>query len=638
MARARVNSYGAAAAGRSGDLTSPTRWGAVAGVVACALLLAAFAAASWSAVLTKSAAAGEPTHAVAGWMHLSRGDFRVNPDEPPLWKVVAARANAAMELPVEAYPKMWSRVLQDAGESPAWSRAVLYGTEGSAAAADAMLARSRAVMLAIAVGLGVMIGWWAWKIAGPVAAVVAVALFTLDPNFLAHAPLLEGDVAMSLALLASVYAAWRAGRRASIFRVVILALLAAAVLSLKFSGVFVLPIVCSVVIARVFVPASWPLFTNWFRKWWGRYFVAAVVVLVVLASGITGVWGTYAFRFHPAPDPASSMNLPGLVDEVAMTEARLKSRGRKVTTVPVEAHSYVLQAATYADAKRLMPQAWIYGFLQTYEGMLTRPAFLLDQSRRGGWWWYFPFAMAVKAPLGTIAALALAVWALLAAWKRYGTPQEAGAWTITCLALPVVLYLFFAMIARLDFGLRHVLPVYPFLFIAIGVAAALAWQRWRGAKWVMALIAIGIGTETVRAYPSFLPFFNASATALRHGVHLLGESNVDLGQDLPLLAAWQSKNRDRKLYLSYFGPADPALYGIKAVDVRKDGLDRKTRWRADPTGVLAVSATHLQGFAIEPESRSLYSQLRNREPREILGGSIYLYDLVPPPSAAAPAD
>ncbi|MDQ3441595.1 MAG: hypothetical protein M3478_14730, partial [Planctomycetota bacterium] len=413
----------------------------------------------------------------------------------------------------------------------------------------------------------------------------------------------------------------------SIFRIVVLAVLAALVLSLKFSGVFVLIIVCAVVVARVFIPASWPLFTDWFRKWWGRYFVAAIVVVVMLAVSITGLWGTYAFRFRPAPDATSSMNMPGIVAEVGMTEARLKSRGRNVTTLRTDAQSFVVKAATYADAKRLLPQAWIYGFLETYQGLLTRPAFALDQSRRGGWWWYFPFAMTMKAPLATIVALGLSAWALLAAWKRYGTPHEAGAWTITCLALPIVLYLFFAMLARLDFGVRHVLPVYPFLFIAMGVAAALAWQRWRSAKWVIALILVGVGTETVRAYPNYVPFFNAAATAWRDGVHLLGESNVDLGQDLPLLAAWQSEHPDRKLYLSYFGPADPALYGINAVDVRKEALDKRTRWPVDEKGVIAVSAEHLQGFAIAPEARSLHSQLRARPPMEILGGSIYLYDL-----------
>jgi hypothetical protein len=174
-----------------------------------------------------------------------------------------------------------------------------------------------------------------------------------------------------------------------------------------------------------------------------------------------------------------------------------------------------------------------------------------------------------------------------------------------------------------------VLPVYPLLLIIAGVAIALWAQRSRAAVWVVALLAIGAAAETARAYPHYVPFFNVGAKAVKTGVHLLGESNIDLGQELPLLAAWQADHEDRKLYVSYYGPADPALYGVRGIDVRKQGLDQRGKWPAEKGAVVAVSAAHLQGFGIEPELRPLYGQLRDREPLATLGGSIYLYDLSP---------
>ncbi|MGB7161485.1 MAG: hypothetical protein WBD40_25725, partial [Tepidisphaeraceae bacterium] len=212
--------------------------------------------------------------------------------------------------------------------------------------------------------------------------------------------------------------------------------------------------------------------------------------------------------------------------------------------------------------------------------------------------------------------------------------SEATVWTITCLALPVGLYLAIAMMSKTHQGFRHVLPVYPILFIAIGIAASIAWRRSRVlGRLLIGLLAIGLATETARAFPDYIPFFNTAAGGSRGGLRLLSESNLDWGQDLPLLAKWQREHPDRKLYLSYFGTADPAHYGVGgvgAIDVRETKLDqREERWPAEAGAVLAVSASYLQGVAGEPQTRPFYRTFRDRAPLAVLGGSIYLFDLSP---------
>jgi hypothetical protein len=93
------------------------------------------------------------------------------------------------------------------------------------------------------------------------------------------------------------------------------------------------------------------------------------------------------------------------------------------------------------------------------------------------------------------------------------------------------------------------------------------------------------------------------------------------------LAKWQRENPQTPLYLSYFGLADPAYYGIKYTPLLGGyGFDSNPAW---PGGacVLAVSATNLQGLFVDPNlSGKFYQPLAGRPPREILGGTIYLYD------------
>jgi hypothetical protein len=115
-------------------------------------------------------------------------------------------------------------------------------------------------------------------------------------------------------------------------------------------------------------------------------------------------------------------------------------------------------------------------------------------------------------------------------------------------------------VAHLDIGIRHVLPALPFLFIGIGWVGSVAMQRRRTPVLALAAaILIGLSAETLHAFPDYVAFFNGFVGGPRAGLALLGDSNLDRGQDLPLLAEWQRHHPDQRLYLSYFGVVEPLL-------------------------------------------------------------------------------
>ena len=184
-----------------------------------------------------------------------------------------------------------------------------------------------------------------------------------------------------------------------------------------------------------------------------------------------------------------------------------------------------------------------------------------------------------------------------------------------------------AMRSHLDLGIRHVLPVYPFLFIFLGVVAADAWKRFgQPAAWIISILILGLALETYGAYPNYIPFFNVAAGGYRGGVRLLGDSNIDWGQDLPDLADWQVHHPDRQLWLCYFGTVDPLYYGIHYINL--PGSDAPPD-QFGPNGlppVFAISATAFGGQHLRPEQRAVYDRFRSAQPLAILGGSIWLYD------------
>jgi hypothetical protein len=168
----------------------------------------------------------------------------------------------------------------------------------------------------------------------------------------------------------------------------------------------------------------------------------------------------------------------------------------------------------------------------------------------------------------------------------------------------------------------------PFIYVGVAAAMAILFNRWgRHGRLVLGGLAIGLVAEAAIAYPNFIAFFNQICGGPSGGLGLLGDSNLDWGQDLPLLAAWQRDNPKLKLYLSYFGSPDPKYYGIHGDSIVGDySRPPSQHIIANQPGVLAVSATNLQGIYMSDEERQqLYNLLKHSKLIDILGGTIYLY-------------
>jgi hypothetical protein len=72
--------------------------------------------------------------------------------------------------------------------------------------------------------------------------------------------------------------------------------------------------------------------------------------------------------------------------------------------------------------------------------------------------------------------------------------------------------------------------------------------------------------------------------------------------------------------------ADPAYYGIDYINLPGGyRYGPPVRFPTGP-GIIAISATHLQGIHLDPPLQSYYEPLRHARPMTVLGGSIYLFD------------
>ncbi len=176
--------------------------------LAPALLLALFAGLAIASVRNSSVTGDEVAHLPAGYTYVRTGDFRLNPQHPPLVKALAGAPLLLLDLaPVDRLPG-WT-------EADEWvfGRAFLTANR---APMERILLLARLPMVAIGVVLGAVLFLWARDLWGRGAGLFVLLLYVLCPNLLAHTALVTTDVGVSCFTVFTLYALWRlvrGGRR-----------------------------------------------------------------------------------------------------------------------------------------------------------------------------------------------------------------------------------------------------------------------------------------------------------------------------------------------------------------------------------------------------------------------------------------
>jgi putative effector of murein hydrolase LrgA (UPF0299 family) len=148
----------------------------------------------------------------------------------------------------------------------------------------------------------------------------------------------------------------------------------------------------------------------------------------------------------------------------------------------------------------LLPEPFLYGFADVIISQQYFTGYLLGKIYSGhGTLLYYPAAFAIKSTLGLMLLLLLLLLLLLRpvalAMRRTQCWRELGF-----LLMPAAVYFVAAMRSCFNIGVRHILPVYPFLI----VLAFAAWRLVRmGTFWrygVAAILVLSV-LSSVRAFP-----------------------------------------------------------------------------------------------------------------------------------------
>lgn len=503
----------------------------------------------------------EAMHLAAGYSYLTTGDFRMERQNPPLLKTwLALPLFFIYGLPFTPDADDWQHENDfQIGQQ------FLYR---SALSADRMLGLARSANLLLGVCLVSLISWWAYRLWGNGAAIVAAALASFEPNLIAHSGLVTTDIGASLFFLLAVYFLWEHTKSRRWRFIALAGLSLGAAVASKFSTVILAPLLALLLAVEFLLGASARSNRDPQKKPWRALLLSAAgaFLAILLCAGPVIVAGYF---FHGVSPWISGL-------ERFLTLARV-----------------------------------------------GQPAFFFGEYSYQGWWSYYIVAFLIKTPLGSLILIALS----LLLWR-------AGSWLnsrdAAYLLLPPLLILAVTAQAKVNIGLRHVLAIYPFLFVLAGRLATIQSKRRMLAPALISLALIFIAVSSLRVAPHQLAYFNEAVGGPGQGYRYLADSNLDWGQDLKNLKSYMASEKLPIIYLSYFGSAPPSYYGIRYQYV-PGSWPLKWPPPADrvpddaPRKILAISATNLQD--VSNTYAPFFAWLRTRQPIEKIGYSIFIYDL-----------
>jgi hypothetical protein len=533
----------------------------------------------------------EEAHMYAGYRMWKNGDFGLNPEHPPLVKLLAT-------LPVLS-GKLWVPPLKGVffkGEAYLGGRDWLEHNDGGS---QRLVFRMRlaAAVLAIALSLVTYFATREWF--GTAAALVALTLAVFDPNLLAHSGLVTTDIGAALFFLAVIYTFYRYVKRPTLLRLLIAGVAAGLLLATKHSGILVAPMLLLLIGWEIaFAPGGRR--ARLALRLAGAFAAIAVVGVLVL-------WAFYGFRY--AARPAGLQLIPALSNY-------------SESLTPFQKGSIGWMAHLH-----LLPESYLFGMVDVRVFGKGFSTYALGRWYPHGVWWYFPVVLAIKTTLGLLALLGLAGFAIvtgkLGKWQDQDRIRP-----LVYLLLPGAVYLVTAMINGLNIGVRHILPLYPLAAILAGAGVAVLATRSRRWMWVcMALIAAHI-VSALSVFPNSLAYANEAWGGAWNSHRILNDSNVDWGRQLYQVKEWEDRHPGEECWFAYTVRPfiHPETYGVHC-HVLPNGLGGAGTEPVPPIihGSVLLSAGEVDGSLWPSQEMNPYGGFQTMKPDEEIDYGVLVY-------------
>lgn len=571
----------------------------------------------------------EVAHIPAGYSYLRYGDFRLNPEHPPLLKDLAAIPLLFMDLRFPLDIPAWTTEANGQWES-GWNFIYHIGNN-----ADQILFWSRLPILLLAIVFGYFVFRFFKNHYGINTGLLALFFFTLSPNLLAHSRFVTTDLGIAAFMFFAFYGLFNFIKKPTWKHLWIATILFTLMQLAKFSAVIMYPFFGLLILIAI-LAGNKPV------KWRERLKIYGGGLVFIFVVSFIFVWLVYI---------PHTWNMPLSVQDNLITDSLKYGLGKQVAGV-------LTQINDLPGMKSLVQ--YILGVAMVFNRVQGgNTTYFLGQVNNQSFAWYFPVSWLIKTPISLII---LSLITLLSGIYRYFKKTPLRVWTKfrlyarnnfvqLSLILFVAFYSYISVTGNLNLGIRHLFPIIP---IIMGLVAkeTLDWIREArtssiraGYTWILGLLLMWYALANFTIFPNYVAYFNEIINGPGNAYRYVTDSNVDWGQDLIRLKHFvEDRPEIRKIAIDYFGGGDPRYYFCNrktdssgALITNSSGYEcgksQFIEWHAEngkpPTDYIAVSETFLMNDLWWAPLRNDegYAWLRAQKPIAKVGYSIYVYKI-----------
>jgi tetratricopeptide (TPR) repeat protein len=449
----------------------------------------------------------EPYHIGAGVTYFQTGDFRLNPEHPPLIKLWTGAFVSNI-----GYQRSAFRTFQDKNDERDFVENDVYFNNDP----DVIQSRSRKAMFTLNGLLMCLFALAARRLFGEVIALAATAFLMIDPTVAAHLPVVMTDLPVALLSTSAVMLAVAGFRSWRAVDLVLASITLGLALSAKHSAVITMAAVAIIGIVMAISSARDARIVVRLRL--------VGLVGAVLIGAVFVLWSSYLFRFSESPSTSEQLFNRPLAEKINDVKSPLYRTG---LTLLARGH--------------LFPRAYIWGMADTIragaEGRAQSIFAFGSVYYSKAPFYYFPGVIAVKLPLGLLLLTVIGAVLLIV----HKTPRELTVPMFGVIGL-AGLFLIVLGTGSTYAGIRHAMPVIPPLALLASLAIYKAVKS--ASYFLRGTVAMALIAALLSAIPVLRPweYYNETIGGAANGYRYFDDEGVDLSLRKKELAEYYNQN------------------------------------------------------------------------------------------------